>query len=315
MANTRILHRIRGIQMRLGVGAGGIIGPITLTALEKALEKAIGPPTNRISIRNNKRVRDIQARLGLVADGIVGPLTLTALENTIGNTNGIKMGSSFTPVSHKMKISRLGRDKLEQFEISSKSFYNRHLKSPIWPGGGSGVTIGIGYDLGHQSRSKIVADWGRSIADTDLNDLLKVAGIKGSAADRKIKELKHISIPYETAKRVFRTSTLRDWAKRTARIYPGIIELPSDAQAMLLSLVYNRGDSLANNDRRREMRNIVPLVADKDLRGISNQVSSMKRLWIGKGLPGLLDRRDEEARIIRNPRRDTLLPEGEVLLV
>lgn len=35
------------------------------------------------------------------------------------------------------------------FEVSSKNYYNSSLKAPNWPGGNSGVTIGIGYDLAH----------------------------------------------------------------------------------------------------------------------------------------------------------------------
>ena len=39
-----------------------------------------------------------------------------------------------------------------EFEVGNKKYYESKCKSPIWPGGSSGVTIGIGYDLAHVTR-------------------------------------------------------------------------------------------------------------------------------------------------------------------
>ena len=264
--------------------------------------------TNKTTLQ---RIKDIQARLGLTADGIIGPATLTALENVIEKA----LGPPPEPIQHTMSISRMGMQQLVAFEIVSKAFYNRFLKSPIYPGGNSGVTIGIGYDLGHQLERQVEKDWKGQIDDADLKTLLKVTGLKGQAAKRRIRSLKRISIPIQVAQEVFLTATLPDWAKKTAKTYPGVEKLPADAQAMLLSLVFNRGASLANTNRRREMRAIKPLVAAKDLIGIADQIRSMKRLWEGKGLSGLLKRRDKEAELIENARKDSTLPDGEIILV
>ena len=258
-----------------------------------------------------QRIKGIQARLGLVADGIIGPATLTALENVIEKT----LGPPRKPVVHTLYVSRMGIDQLVKFEIVSKAYYGRLLKSPIWPGGESGVTIGIGYDLGYQSKRQIETDWKGHIDDVDLKALLKVAGLKKGDAKRKIKKLKHISIPISVAQEVFLTATLPNWAKITKRTYPGVEKLPADAQAMLLSLIFNRGPSLSQRSSRREMRAIKPLVAAKDLAGIATQIRSMKRIWEGKRLGGLLKRRDKEADIIENARPDSTLPEGEIILV
>src|SRR6187455_1071363 len=35
-------------------------------------------------------------------------------------------------------------------EVSSRAFYDHRCAAPTWPGLGSGVTIGVGYDLGQQ---------------------------------------------------------------------------------------------------------------------------------------------------------------------
>ena len=62
-----------------------------------------------------------------------------------------------------------------------------------WPGGESGVTIGIGYDLGQASRSKISADWS-SLVDPDMI-MVKAAASERLRAARK-------SAPHGIAARV-----------------------------------------------------------------------------------------------------------------
>ncbi len=51
------------------------------------------------------------------------------------------------------------------------------------------------------------------------------------------------------------------------------------------------------------MAAIVPLVAAQDYPGIADQIIAMKRLWVNKGLDGLLKRRDEEAMLVRQADR------------
>ncbi len=61
-------------------------------------------------------------------------------------------------------------------EVSSPRAYKTKYKNPIWPGGQSGVTIGIGYDLRFSDRSRFAADWGDHLAaDTieRLSDVLR----------------------------------------------------------------------------------------------------------------------------------------------
>lgn len=64
-------------------------------------------------------------------------------------------------------------------------------------------------------------------------------------------------------------------------------------------------------DRRREMRAIKPLVTNKDLAGIADQIRSMKRLWNVQELAGLHKRRDKEAELIENAR--TSYTAGEIV--
>jgi GH24 family phage-related lysozyme (muramidase) len=46
------------------------------------------------------------------------------------------------------------------------------------------------------------------------------------------------------------------------------------------------------------MLNIRNLVPDKNYKKIAQEIRNMKRLWVGKGLDGLLKRRDEEANLV-----------------
>jgi GH24 family phage-related lysozyme (muramidase) len=48
------------------------------------------------------------------------------------------------------------------------------------------------------------------------------------------------------------------------------------------------------------MRAVRDAVAAGDLQEIANQIRAMKRLWEGKGLDGLLKRRDAEADLVES---------------
>lgn len=94
------------------------------------------------------------------------------------------------------------------------------------------------------------------------------------------------------------------WVRPTQEAFPGMERLPAGAQAALISLVFNRGPGM-KGERRREMRSIRWLVAEYNeesragvLREMATQFQSMKRLWEGKGLPGMVQRREAEAALI-----------------
>jgi GH24 family phage-related lysozyme (muramidase) len=48
------------------------------------------------------------------------------------------------------------------------------------------------------------------------------------------------------------------------------------------------------------MRAVRDAVAQGDLQEIANQIRAMKRLWVGKGMDGLLTRRDAEADLVES---------------
>lgn len=110
---------------------------------------------------------------------------------------------------------------------------------------------------------------------------------------------------------------LRRFYDLAERTWPGTKQLRAPAQAALISLVYNRGGRLERDprdqlDRRREMRDLVALVAMRDYAGMANAIRGMKRLWAGQGVAGLLRRRDEEAALCDRAARETTAAGGVI---
>jgi GH24 family phage-related lysozyme (muramidase) len=174
------------------------------------------------------------------------------------------------------------------------------LNQPFnWPGGDSGITLGIGYDLGYVTVDQFESDWGPCLPVDQLKPLRDAVGKRGIAARNRAAQFQDIKIKRKDAETVFIERNLPLYAFKTEMAFPGITKLPADAQGALVSLVFNRGTSM-EGDRRSEMRAIRDAVTRGDLQEISDQLRSMKRLWVNKGLDGLLQRRDEEAELVES---------------
>jgi len=197
-------------------------------------------------------------------------------------------------------ISKKGIDLIIQHEVGGRAYYEKKLQAPIWAGGESGVTIGMGYDLGFNSEKQFMADWSGVINLNFINALRPTIGIKGPQAKAMLKgEILNVRIPYNTAYEVFVKSSLPRYYAMTKKIYPNMDLLNEDTQGALVSVVYNRGNKL-EGDSRAEMRAIVDLIAKQDYEGIAEQIEKSKRLWEGKGLDGLVTRRESEADLVRD---------------
>lgn len=201
-------------------------------------------------------------------------------------------------------ISKKTYDLIIKHETGGESYYNKALHRPTYPGGQSGVTIGIGYDLGYNTAEGFARDWKNKLDAKVFARLHACLGLKGKAAKAKIAELKNISISWESAIEVFNERTLPRFISLTKRSFPGSDKLDPDAFGVLVSIVFNRGAS-TKGPSRVEMKNIKEAIStkpiNKDLyKYIADQIVSMKRLWVNKGLNGLLTRRDEEATIMRS---------------
>jgi GH24 family phage-related lysozyme (muramidase) len=169
----------------------------------------------------------------------------------------------------------------------------------VWPGGQSGVTIGYGYDLGYRTSQEFLRDWGDKLPRQVVTRLSNVIGKRGQDAREASLSLKDIGIPQAAAAEVLKANSI-PWAiSETKRVFPGVELLPQDAAGALVSIVFNRGGS-TSGDSRREMRAIQKAVLSKDLNEIVKQILSMKRLWEGRGLDGLLRRREAEAALVKS---------------
>lgn len=172
-----------------------------------------------------------------------------------------------------------------------------------WPGGSSGITLGYGYDLGHVETGQFERDWAGCFTPTETRRLGRAVGLTGAAARALAPGLADIRCTRADARRVLLDASLPLYFARTRRALPGFDVLHLDIQGALVSLVYNRGARMSDSpgtDDRREMRAIRDLVASGTVIGIAREIRSMKRLWIGRGVDGLLARRDAEADLVES---------------
>ena len=168
-----------------------------------------------------------------------------------------------------------------------------------WPGGDSGITLGIGYDLGFVTPEQFEEDWNPFLSGDQIDRLKTAIRLTGGSAKERAPEFSDIKVTRPDAIEVFKTRTLPLHSQHTEDAFPGVDKLPPDAQGALVSLVFNRGPSM-KGDRRAEMRAVRDAVAEGDLQEIANQIRAMKRLWVGQGLDGLLKRRDAEADLVES---------------
>jgi hypothetical protein len=182
------------------------------------------------------------------------------------------------------------------YEVGGRAAYDTKYRRPEWPGAKSGVTIGIGYDIGQSGLEEFTKAWRGRLPVDQFDRLARTAGITGAGAARLPAELRDIEIPWEMAEEVFKGITIGKYGRLVLRNLAHARELDPNCFGALFSLVYNRGASFTNaGDRFREMRKIRSHMHDRSLAAIPGDFRAMKRLWQGQGLEGLLKRRDAEA--------------------
>lgn len=203
-------------------------------------------------------------------------------------------------------LSKKSLNLILEFEVGGgENYYNKFLKNPTWPEGQSGVTIGVGYDLGYVNKTEFSEDW-KDLPKDIFDRLYKVVGIKGYNAKNLIRGLRDITIPWELSLQVFNNKTVAKFWNLTKDTFPNFDKMPEDAKGGLVSLVFNRGNAL-EGDRRREMKlirdgmRITNTFDQKALSFIANQIRNMKRIWAGGSIEkGMSRRRDAEAKLIED---------------
>lgn len=192
-------------------------------------------------------------------------------------------------------ISVQARDAVIGFEVSSRKEYERTYNHPEAPAGESGITIGIGYDLGYNSEADVRSHWQGLLGDGEIERLIKACGLRGATARACLGNFRDISVPWDAAIEVYQRSTMPRFGRKVLTTFPNAIETKGHAFGALFSLVYNRGESL-QGDSRREMAAIRDLMEQRAFEKVPDQILAMKRIWEGRpGLRGVLIRRDAEA--------------------
>ena len=190
---------------------------------------------------------------------------------------------------------------------------------PIKPGGASGVTIGIGYDLGFISLSQFREHWSDLLPAETMRRLEGCLGKTRNAAADALERVRDISIPYDSAITVFERSTLpKFFVELNRHIRDDVLDrLPPPCVGALVSLVFNRGASFQREgDRYREMRAIREALHAGNLNVVPGLFRSMKRIWAGDpNLRGLLIRRDREADLFASGISDVPQPQRSGLPV
>ncbi len=201
-------------------------------------------------------------------------------------------------------ISRGAVDLIVLCEVTSEEYYNKKLKSPIHPGSGSGVTIGIGYDLGYIEKNWFEKDWDRYLTGDVVKDLKYACGLKGGKAKQIVRNYTQIKIDWASANRQFNEIALPLYVAETLHYLPNLAKVSPDCLGALVSLTYNRGASyqvekrVKGVDRYDEMRSIFDCVDNEEYDKIPCEIRKMKRLWIHQEkMKGLVTRRELEARL------------------
>lgn len=193
-------------------------------------------------------------------------------------------------------ISSAARRLIVACEVTSEANYHARLQSPTWPGGQSGVTIGIGYDLGYFSATAFRSDWSGLLPKGSVDGLAKCCGLTGESAAQQVKGLRAHRVGWPESNTQF-DAYLPYVVGQTEDTYLNCADLRPDSFGALVSLIYNRGASLSRkSDSRREMREIYDLMLKRDFAAVPARIRHMKRIW--KDDPrarGLLRRRELEA--------------------
>lgn len=188
---------------------------------------------------------------------------------------------------------------LLDYEVGGgKAYYDKFLSKFTWPKGQSGPTIAIGIDCAYYTAEELKKIF--SFLPEDQIKLIQGAvGKSGVAGQIYTEVLKKagIVVGWEQALEIFNNLTWAKFTKMAEKAFPGLSELHPDAYGAIVSIVFNRGAS-TTGDSRKEMAKIKELVPKKDYKGIAREITNMKRLWVGKGLDGLLKRRDAEAALV-----------------
>jgi hypothetical protein len=201
---------------------------------------------------------------------------------------------------YKLSSVKVSDDTLRMIiasEVSSQARYEARYQQPLWPGGQSGVTVGVGYDVGYSTADWLQEDWGGILPPADLLLLKTACKVTGTSAGAMLKAVAAIRIGWADAYKQFSTTALPRWTAETIGSLPNAEKLTPDCLGALVSLDCNRGPAWKlTDDRHREMRAIRLHMVNEEYTLIPAEIRSMTRLWVSEPtMQGLVIRRNLEA--------------------
>jgi len=185
-------------------------------------------------------------------------------------------------------------------EDGSPVYYAKHYENFDWPGGASGPTIGVGYDLGYVTIKEAIADWTGIVPDDVVTAICRGVGLRGEAAELFVRaHAKTVTVTFDQGLTQFKQREVPKWLARCRAALPGFDKLPPLCQGVMLSLTYNRGSGGYDDPSPRdaEMRAIKAEIASEKFDAIPIQILSMRRLWPRGG--DLWNRRTHEAALFQ----------------
>lgn len=197
-------------------------------------------------------------------------------------------------------------------EDGSAAYYARHYEHFDWPGGASGPTIGVGYDLGYVTMKEAIADWTGIVPDDVVTAICRGVGLRGEAAELFVRaHANTVTITFDQGLAQFKQREVPKWLARCRAALPGFDRMPPLCQGVMLSVTYNRGSGGYDDPSPRdaEMRAIKADIAAEKYNAIPMQLLSMRRLWPRGG--DLWNRRTHEAALFQKG----LTPNGGVTML
>ena len=217
--------------------------------------------------------------------------TLITLVAFVAVTCALILGTK----ANTLPISKEGYNLILKYEVSSKRYYENKLQYLTVPAPrttASGATGGFGYDCGHNSKAQIASDWKGILSDREVGVMQSLSGLKGMSAYYAVQRVgKSVRIPWSAAEKVFQNKTLPRFSKLTAKAFEiDCDRLHPHCNGALVSTVFNRGSSMKNTYKRREMRWIKYNISVGREDRVPSDFMVMRHQWSHTKLRGLWKR-------------------------
>lgn len=270
-----------------------------------ALAGAIGWRAARAAGADSDLLRFNKLLAGLQADPELAATAKQGADKPILSAAARRAGAKTVP--SKLKISNRAAQLIVSAEVTSPTVYTKRYQGPIWPKGQSGVTVGVGYDIGYTIPEQFWSDWKPFLSPEALDRLMIGCETTGDEAELLLEALGDIAIPWDIAYRQFMQRQLPREIGLAERTLPNFAQLPEDCRGAIVSLTYNRGTAGFQappldepEGRRKEMKAIYDLMAAGAFEAIPELFLQMRRLWQDNpAMAGVVLRREAEAALFQ----------------